>query len=219
MQGLDPEYSCPDQQIAGPRPPAPALMPLARAAAAAPERRSSPLSPRIVRPSRDMLDRRLRQDAVAEVEDERPPRERCRGSHRRRRRAPRRRRPAAADRDCPARGSSGCSSRACASGTVQSSPSASTPVSLRDSARSCAPAPLRKADDRRLRMRARFSAPRSARSARCTQRSNWPRRARPAQLSKICTTSAPASIWRDEIVGRDVDQQRRSAAQTPAASR
>ena len=56
--------------------------------------------------------------------------------------------------------------------------------------------------------RAFFTRATISRRGSKTHRSNCVGGSTPAQLSKICTTSTPASIWRDEIGDRGLDEPR-----------
>ena len=157
--------------------------------------------------SRDMLERRLGDDAVAEIEDEgagpqqvedlaHPPLEmRSAGEQQR------------ADRDCPAPAARPASSsrmtgerhaRVAADGID----AGLLRVALGQEARAA-----RKADDRDVRAPLPSPARRCARSARSHQRANSSSGRLPAQLSKICSASAPAVDLAEQIVDRRLDQE------------
>ncbi len=143
----------------------------------------------------DMRDRRVGQDAVAEIEDMRPVGEGGkdpvdRGIERRRRR-----RSARADRDCPGPAGPSAGRRAPRPDRpFRRRPIASTPGLARISGELAAGA-LGEADHRHVRMRARCSAATIRAVGAITQRSNCAGERLPDQLSNSCTASTPASIW------------------------
>ena len=156
---------------------------------------ASPRTPR--RRSRaDMLDRRLRQDAVAEIEDVRPAAHRVEDARRRRSssasppaiRASGSRLPCVATRPAARRAAPRGSS-------VQSSAERVADAGLRRSVERCAPPPRTKTMIRGLRAGApsRLGTMRPIGSSDSGSNSAGGRAA--PKLSKICTASAPASSW------------------------
>ena len=154
-----------------------------------------------------MLDRRLGQDAMTEIEDEGPRAQRLEDRHRR----------AASSAAPPATSSTG--SRLPCTGTMllQSRPHPaerhgsyrSRSRRSRSPWRSARQARRRRAGSRSPGCPGRFALTSStSRLVGAThQRSNSSSGRLPAQLSKICNTRAPAFAWSDEIVGRDLDQE------------
>ena len=143
----------------------------------------------------DMRDRRLRQNAVAEIEDERAVGERLITSSTSRSSAAPPASSASGSR-LPCTATCGCRiSRAQTRGRSSSrGPTALTPVQLGIRQRHRAGA-ARKADDLGARHLRAHALRRSSASAAMHQRSNSSGGRTPAQVSKICTTSTPALSW------------------------